>query len=140
MFRKSVYLVAMGLILVSVAAVAQNAGKENAAVTSAEKWLRLIDEGNYAKSYTEAAAYFRNAVTQQKWEQSMQAVRKPLGKMVSRELKSKAYKTSLPGAPDGQYVEMHFGTSFASKKSAVETVIFKMDAGGKWRVVGYFIR
>ena len=140
MFRKSVCLVAMGLILVPVVGFAQNAGKENAAATAAEKWLRLIDEGNYAKSYTEAAAYFRNAVTHEKWEQSMQAVRKPLGKMISRELKSKAYKSSLPGAPDGQYVVMHFGTSFANKTSAVETVIFKMGADGEWKAVGYFIR
>jgi hypothetical protein len=70
----------------------------------------------------------------------LQAVRKPLGKPISRQVKTKTYKTSLPGAPDGEYVVIQFETSFENKKSAIETVTPMMDKDGTWRVSGYFIK
>jgi hypothetical protein len=70
----------------------------------------------------------------------MQAVRKPLGKLVTRKVKTKTYRTSLPGAPDGEYVVIEFETSFENKKWAVETVTPMMDKDGKWRVSGYYIK
>ncbi|NOX96543.1 MAG: DUF4019 domain-containing protein, partial [Nitrospirae bacterium] len=70
----------------------------------------------------------------------MQAIRKPLGKNISRELKSKRYRTSLPGAPDGKYVVIQFKSSFENKKSALETVTPMLDKDGKWRVSGYYIK
>jgi Protein of unknown function (DUF4019) len=72
--------------------------------------------------------------------QSLQAVRKPLGGVISRKAKSATYKTSLPGAPDGQYVVIQFKTSFEHKKSAIETVTPMVDKDGKWRIAGYFIK
>jgi predicted SnoaL-like aldol condensation-catalyzing enzyme len=67
-------------------------------------------------------------------------VRNPLGRMVSRELISKTYSQSLPGAPDGEYVVIQFATSFENKKSAIETVTPMLDSDGEWRVSGYFIK
>jgi hypothetical protein len=133
-------LIALILIMAPAKGPAQEASKEQAAVAAAEKWLGLVDDGRYAESWKEAATPFRNAVKQEQWEQAAQAVRKPLGKLVSRQLKSKAYKTSLPGAPDGEYVVIQFDASFANKKSAVETVTPMVDKDGKWRVSGYFIK
>jgi Protein of unknown function (DUF4019) len=140
MVRKVVCLMAMGLILAPVTGRAQNANKEKAAVSAAEKWLGLIDAGNYAQSWKETSTFFRNAVTEGKWEQALQAFRKPLGKLVSRAVKTRMYRTSLPGAPDGQYVVIEFATSFTNKKSAVETVTATLDKDTKWRVAGYFIK
>lgn len=48
--------------------------------------------------------------------------------------------TQLPGAPDGEYAVIQFETSFANKKSAIETVTPMKDPDGKWRVSGYFIK
>lgn len=113
---------------------------EKAAVQAADAWLRLVDSGQYAESWEEAAELFRNAVSQKNWEKSTEVFRKPLGTLVSRELKAAHYTTSAPGAPDGQYVIIQYNTSFANKKSAVETVTPMMDKDGKWRVSGYFIK
>ena len=140
MIRRMACLFVAVIILVPIAALAQNASKEKAAAASAETWLGLVDKGEYAESWKEAGTFFRNNVTEQKWEHTMQGMRKPLGSLVSRKLKSDAYKTSLPGAPDGEYVLMQFDTSFGNKKAAVETVTTVLDKDGKWRVVGYFIR
>jgi hypothetical protein len=92
------------------------------------------------ESWKEAAQYFKNAVKQEQWEQSLQAVRNPLGKLISRQVESKTYMTSLPGAPDGEYVVIQFMSSFENKKSAIETVTPMMDRDAKWRVSGYYIR
>jgi hypothetical protein len=100
----------------------------------------MVDHGKYQESWKEAAQYFKNAVTEQQWEQSLQAVRKPLGKLIYRNVKSKIYKTSLPGAPEGECVVIRFETSFENKKSAMETVTPMMDTDAKWRVSGYYIR
>lgn len=113
---------------------------EQAAASGARKWLALVDEGKYAESWTEASSYFRGALPSEQWGNMAGAVRKPLGKTVSREVKSAKSTSSLPGAPDGQYVVIKFTTSFENKKSAVETVTPMIDTDGVWRVSGYFIR
>jgi hypothetical protein len=70
----------------------------------------------------------------------LQAKRAPLGKVLSRTVKSAVYKTTLPGAPDGQYVVIVYESSFEHKKSAIETVTPSLGKDGQWRVSGYFIR
>lgn len=140
MLRKAACLSMAVLILTPVAALAQNSGKQKAAVEAAQKWLGLIDQGQYAESWKEASASFRDHITQQNWENALHAVRAPLGKLLSRKLKDSSYRTSLPGAPDGEYVVMQFDTSFANKNSAVETVTFMLDSGHTWKAAGYFIR
>ena len=140
MVRRIVCLVAVGLIVAAVTGRAAEPLKERAAVAAAEKWLSLIDGEKYGESWREGAEFFRNAVKQEQWEQAMQSMRKPLGKLVSRQVKSKTYSTSLPGAPDGEYVVIQFETSFEKKKSAVETVTPMMQKSGQWRVSGYFIK
>jgi hypothetical protein len=119
---------------------ATSAEKEKTAVNAAERWLTLVDTGKYSESWQEAAEYFRNAVEPDQWEQMLQSVRTPLGKMISRKLKTKTYKTALPGTPDGQYVVIQFETSFQNKKSAIETATPMFDKDGRWRVSGYFIK
>lgn len=140
MMHKIVTVAAVWLIAAAFSGIAAEPEKEKAAVAAAEKWVALVDGGKYAESWKEAAAYFRNAVPQAQWEQMARAVRQPLGKLVSRKVKATAYKTALPGAPDGEYVVIEFETSFENKKAAIETVTPMMDKDGQWRASGYFIK
>ena len=140
MIRKIAVLAIVVLIISVVHAFGGSSEKEKAAVLSAKKWLGIVDSEKYAESWKESAELFRNAVREEQWEQSLQAVRTPLGKMISRKIKTKTYTTSLPGAPDGEYVVIQFGSSFENKKSAIETVTPMMDKDGKWRVSGYYIK
>ncbi len=48
--------------------------------------------------------------------------------------------TSLPGAPDGEYVVIQYNTEFENKKVAIETITPMLDDDGKWRVSGYYIK
>ena len=138
--RRIVCFVVIGLILGTATVMAGRSDREKAAIAAAEKWLTIVDKGKYAESWNESSEYFQQAVTQDQWEQAVQAVRGPLGKLISRKVKSATYTTSLPGAPDGQYVVIQFNTSFGNKKSAIETVTPRMDSDGKWRVSGYLIK
>jgi hypothetical protein len=131
-------LALVALILVPFAT--QAADPEREALVAAKAWLTLVDQGDYAKSWDTAAELFKGAITKDKWAQTIKGVRPPLGKVLSRKVKSKTYATELPGAPDGEYVVIQFETSFENKKSAVETVTPMKDRDGKWRVSGYFIK
>lgn len=114
--------------------------KEESAVKAADFWLTLVDHGGYDKSWEEAAAYFRNAIPKEQWQQTIAAVRKPLGDVITREIHSRDYMTSLPGAPDGEYVVIQFKTSFTNKKAAIETITPMLEQDGTWRVSGYYIK
>ena len=140
MVWKVVIGLGMAIVLSVCVVLAVESDKVKVALSSAEAWLTLVDEGRYADSWNEAAGYFRGAVKEEQWQRTLMAVRKPLGKVISREVKSKSYHTSLPGAPDGEYVVIQFETSFTNKKSGIETVTPMMDKDGKWRVSGYFIK
>ncbi len=115
-------------------------GKKGAAVAAAKAWLALVDEGRYAESWDSAAELFQGAVPKGQWVQQLGGARAPLGKVLARTLASAAYRTSVPGAPDGEYVVIQFETSFSNKKAAVETVTPMLERNGSWRVSGYFVR
>lgn len=141
---RSYIAVALMVSIVSCVGCAEkqetNPEAEKAAVEAAGTWLELVDSGKYSESWEEAAEYLRNAVSKDNLQSSLRAARKPLGKLVSRKLKSTCYTTTAPGALDGQYVIIQYETSFENKKSAVETVTPMLDKDGKWKVSGYYIK
>jgi len=129
------------LVGVLLAAPVWSADKpKDAAQEVAESWLKLVDGASYEASWEKAAKLFKGAVTKEQWAQAARGVREPLGKLVSRKVKSREYAESIPGAPDGKYVVIQFATAFQNKASAVETVTPMLDPDGVWRVSGYFVR
>jgi hypothetical protein len=134
MIKTAVLVCGLGIF----AATAQADEKTDAAVTAA-KWLALVDSKEYKKSWQEAAPFFKDKVKEEQWSEMVASARKPFGVLISRELSSVMYKTSLPGAPDGEYVVIQFKTSFTDKRESVETVT-PMKADGIWRVSGYYIK
>ena len=113
---------------------------ENMAQMAVEQWLALVDAGEYGQSWDASAAIFQGAVTKQQWEDMLEGVRKPLGALESRKLKSATHMTQMPGAPDGEYVVLQFESSFANKKKAIETVTPMREQDGSWKVSGYWIK
>ncbi len=120
--------------------VKENPQMEEIAVEAADQWLNLIDNGQYAESWELTAELFKRAVEKEAWDKQMNAVREPLGELTSREIIKKEYMTSMPGAPDGEYVVIQYSTNFENKKNAIETVTPMKDKDGEWRVSGYYIK
>lgn len=128
------------LLLAICSAVQAQQKAEQLAQQSSDAWLALIDSGKYADSWQEASQFFKAHVTKEQWQSALRGSRDPLGKMLSRKLKSATYTKTLPGVPDGEYVVIQYESSFEHKQSAVETVTPMLDKDGKWRISGYFIK
>jgi len=109
------------------------------AAREALKWLEHVDRGRYGMSWEEASPLFHQQVTKRRWVEAVSAAREPFGEVRSRELTRAVYRTSIPGAPDGEYLILRFSTSFEQKHDAVETVT-QMHVDKHWLVSGYFIR
>lgn len=117
-----------------------HAADEAAADKAAQAWLALIDRAQYAQSWKTAAPAFQKAASKDFWATTIGAVRSPLGKLQKRTRISAQYSSSLPGAPDGEYVVLQYQSAFAKKKSAIETVTPQRDKNGQWKVSGYYLK
>ena len=131
---------ALGIITFSFTLVGANKLEQQKAIVAAEHWLDLVDNGNYAESWKQAATYFKSAINRDDWKRTIKAVREPLGHVISRSIISQQYTTTLPGAPDGKYVVIQYETSFFNKRTAIETITPMMDKDGNWYTSGYFIK
>lgn len=131
----------LSFLLLGVAGCGQkNPEAEQAATVAAESWLKILDAGEYERTWTEAASIFKSAMTEEGWVAMVKPIRDPLGEVESRELIRAVYSTSLPNAPEGEYVVIQYKTDYTNKKDAVETITPMLDTDGQWRVSGYFIK
>ncbi|MGO9263673.1 MAG: DUF4019 domain-containing protein [Candidatus Binataceae bacterium] len=140
--RKALLALALiGLVcgVITTAGYAADDAAAAKATSTAESWLKLVDSGDYAGSWQTASTLFQQNVSADAWTQKVAAVREPLGPVLSRKLVGTHIATSLPGAPDGQYVVTRYDSSFKNKESAQEVVTSMLDSSGEWRVAGYFI-
>lgn len=135
-YHKGILCLLLTLLALTVQA---SEAKKIKAQQAATAWLKLVDERQYRGSWEETATLFRAQVNAATWVQQMTALRQPLGDASSRVLLGATYATSLPGAPDGEYVVLQFKTVFEHKKDTIETVTPMLD-NGQWRVAGYYIR
>ena len=98
------------------------AGSDAAAKDAAEAartWLAAADEGRGAETWNLAAADFQYRIAAEQWQRALAAARAPLGTLRTRSSISARHATSLPGAPDGDYVVMQFQSEFEHKASAL---------------------
>ena len=142
MTRRRVLLVVLAGCLSATgsgSALAQDP-RATAAQKEARSWLALTDRGDALASWSATGKQFQNAISADKWADSLKQVRAPLGALVERTLLSTQFTTSFQGAPDGDYVLLVFRSSFAKKIDSGETVTLEHEADGAWRVIGYLIR
>jgi hypothetical protein len=115
------------------------ADKIDGGIKSIQRWLSIVDSGEYSKSWQATGSLFQKQLSDSQWTDALNKTRKPFGKLISRKIKSSDYKTSLPGVPDGEYIVTVFNTSFENKKKGKETVTAIFE-NNEWKVVGYFIK
>ena len=112
----------------------------NEALQAAQAWLALIDNQQYAQSWDETADFFKSKVSKEKWLTVLNASQQKLGKVLSRSVFTRQYRTTMPGAPAGEYVIIEYRMSFEKDNSAVEKISMVLDSDNTWRVVGYLIK
>lgn len=104
-----------------------------------EHWLALNDAGEHEHAWGAAAAYFRENIGQPQWLSAVANARTPLGGVSERALKSTNPVSSVPGAPDGEYVVFQYESQFEHRRDMVETITAMREPDGAWKVAGYFI-
>ena len=128
---------------IALVACALGASAQDVAATTAQRiareWLAITDRGDGGASWDAAAKLFRDAITRERWSESLTAVRSPLGAVEQRTVLSTSFEKSFPGAPQGDYAIVLFRTAFAKRADSQETVTLAREQDGAWRVVGYFI-
>ncbi len=110
------------------------------AQTTAHTWLLGVDQGDYAKSWQEAAESFQKAVTPEQWQLSLTEARASLGAVISRQPLAAQYKPAVPNAPMDEYVVIQYQTRFTNHTTAIETLTPIRERDGAWRVSGYYIQ
>lgn len=131
-------MVVIALVLCAASVMGGESGKEQAALEAATRWLVLVDSEKYADSWTQASEFFKSSIEQEEWELMVQAARRPLVTLKQRKIVRSTYETSLPGAPNGEYVVMQFRSLFL-RRPVIETVTASRENDGVWRVCGYYI-
>ena len=111
---------------------------ETAARSAAERWLTLLDQGDYQEAFEWEAQDFRMARTQTQFVRYMQARRAPFGKALGRKVIGSANIRKFVGVPEGNYVSVLFKTHFENKSETAERVILVQQEVG-WRVLEYRI-
>lgn len=143
---KKLFLLLLISFVVNVSCRAQNVEqvsikeKIEKAIESSNKWISIVDLGNYGESWETSSELFKRSVTKEDWIKTLKGLRPSFGEVISRDVDSKKYETSLPGAPDGEYVVIVYKTQFKNKEKAFETITPMKDPDGEWRVSGYFIK
>ncbi len=120
--------------------VAVSAEEQQAAQDTADGWIALIDSMEYAASWERTSAALRQQVTQIDWEQTMRSTLSPLGPLLSRTLQGREYTTTLPGAPEGEYIVITYGSTYTQLENAVETLVMVRNPASEWKPAGYYVR
>jgi hypothetical protein len=127
------------LMMLQAAQAPAAAAPPSPAVVSAEQWALLIDQGRYAESWDQAGTLMKTHMGQAGWAAAVEPVRKPLGAVASRKLRSETPTKTLPGVPDGDYDVVQFDTDFAGNHHMTEIIFLAHEASG-WKVDGYYVK
>ena len=133
------YRILLLALLTTTSIQAQPAADTQAAQRQALGFLGYLDQGRYADSYAYTGMLIRNQADRSSFAQQIEKARAGVGAMQQRALTDATYSTTVPGAPQGQYVVLHYHTSFANRPDATETLTLDF-AKDYWRLAGYYIR
>jgi len=119
------------------AAVDTTAAAE-AAQSVAEDWLVLVDDGDYAESYSQAAGILQDKITEDVWMQQSKQKQSQLGDVQSREFSAAQYRESIPQLGDGPFVVMQFEAEY--RPATFQEIVLAKKEDGEWKIAGYNLR
>lgn len=115
----------------------ENAEKQ--AERAGVEWLRLLDRNDMDTAWDRTSSELHESISRDQFKEQMQLMREGLGPIITRRLDSATYRTSVPGAQEGQYVVLVFNSRFKDKGRAREVLTMSYNKD-KWEPAGYFVR
>lgn len=110
-----------------------------ASAAAAQDWLKTLDDGQYGAAWAESSAIFQATLQQNRWVSLQDQLRKPMGRVISREMIDQRIALDPKGLPAGQYMVLIYNTTFSNKPSAIELVTLRME-NGQWKVLTYQVK
>src|SRR5277367_215683 len=129
MFTRPVFAILL-VFAAATGALAQAAPTKPSTITAvtpapddrARQWLVLVDDKNYAQSWSEAGKAFQNREKTDAWAAEADTKRAPLGAVAGRDLKSIDLSRNNTAV-------IRYDTVFAHKAAAIETVTLAYENG-----------
>jgi hypothetical protein len=112
---------------------------EQAAQRQALGFLGYLDQGRFADSYAYTGLLMRSQLDPQTYTSKIANMRTGVGPLQGRELIDAVPASIVPGAPEGQYIVLHYHANYQNLSDAVDTVTLAF-AKGYWRVIGYYVK
>lgn len=109
-----------------------------ASAISTQAWLDLVDKNQYGESWEQASIIMKRTVSKKEWDRILDAVRKPLGNVIKRQLAQQLPAQNPKHMPKGDYMVILYQTSFSNKPNAKELITLSYERG-QWRVITYMI-
>ena len=135
--RQLVPLLACGFLLAAIPTLSASGNDPiDSVLPAAQAWIALIDAGQYDESYAGASDALHQAVTQEKWQAVLTAIRPIWGKVLSRKEASHIYQPNGIEGINGECMVITYDTSFQHVPDGFEKIVLKLE-DGKWRGAGY---
>lgn len=104
------------------------------------QWLGLLDKERYDDSWKTGSELFQKTMREHEWTVFLQKVRKPLGKVKSRQMIDQRTAENPKGLPKGEYMVLFYNTSFDNKAQAYELVTLMQEQDGQWKILSYQVQ
>ena len=112
---------------------------EREATSVARSWLRLVDDGRHAASWSAASPLFKEEVGRQDWDAALRAARAPLGPLLVAQAAVAGCRRGSPRRAARSLCRVRFESDFARRGEVTETVTPVLGPDGRWRVAAYFV-
>jgi hypothetical protein len=129
----------LAFVMAAAGLYAQTSAEDQAAQRQALGFLGYLDSGRFADSYAYTGSLMRSQLDREAYAAKVQSSRASIGTLQGRELIDAIPEQMVPGAPEGQYIVLHYHANFSNFSDAVETVTLAFSKG-YWRIVGYYIK
>jgi hypothetical protein len=106
-------------------------------IRDGQSWLKIVDQGDYPKSWEVASLTLRLKIPQSAWTALLKAVREPLGKVKKRSLIQQTDAKDPENLPKGDYKIQLYATDFSKAKGVKELLMLIQESDGTWRVLTY---
>lgn len=110
---------------------------ESEAALHAVRWLKVVDDEQYARSWQLGSPALRESFDVIEWDRAMNAVRQGLGAVQSRQQQQGRYSIGDDGM---RRVLLKFDTEFVRTAKMTETLTMELAGDdGEWQVAAYMI-
>jgi len=138
---------AAAVVFISSLALAQQPVSSNDAKVAVERWLRLMDNGEYEACYAMLSSVYIDSIKtgspnepKRYWVRNMGTARSSLGLNESRRLfrmtPARQLISSRGSSRPGSYIIFDFQSSFSNEPEVNETISAHLE-NGEWKISSY---